>query len=233
MPPPAKAFDRRPLLAGLCYILAGALLSVLIAWTTSELGPNRVLTTANMGTLERDGLHLLVQSAQGAYWKLVRLIAQPDEAQARWLASHGGNEEVATPTVPKWALASMDSNAAQVKPGPAGAGAAVSVLAIGWPFVCLKGVQIRTVAGGTSSFADEGFIRLGRVGLCCLPLWPGLLLNSVIFGVMLLAVRQASRVCIRRLRGTSGRCPTCAYERRGLPPDAACPECGAPAPIAE
>jgi hypothetical protein len=32
----------------------------------------------------------------------------------------------------------------------------------------------------------------------------------------------------RRLRKRAGKCPMCAYDLKGLPEAAACPECGAP-----
>jgi hypothetical protein len=52
-----------------------------------------------------------------------------------------------------------------------------------------------------------------------IPLWP-------------LTVGCAATVCWLWLpraarRGRAGRCPTCAYDRCGLPEDAVCPECGA------
>lgn len=35
---------------------------------------------------------------------------------------------------------------------------------------------------------------------------------------------------LARRRGRPGLCPTCQYDRTGLPPGAVCPECGAAAP---
>jgi hypothetical protein len=229
MHPPTKRFEQRHWIWGICYVLAGALLSVVVAWTAVALGPNRVLTTANMGAVERDGLHLLIQSSREAGWATVRFLAFPDEAQARWATSHQGREEIATPTVPAWALSSLDSAATRLPPAASTSGATIAVSAIGWPFISLKGVQTRTTTGVT----NDGIIWLGpRFSMFYLPIWPGLLLNTLIFSAAVFAAHWSSRAIIRRRRRAKGRCAGCGYDRRGLTPDAMCPECGAAPTIA-
>jgi hypothetical protein len=49
------------------------------------------------------------------------------------------------------------------------------------------------------------------------PLWPFASALLILF---------ALPFTIRRLRRRAGRCTTCGYDRRGLTPDAPCPECG-------
>jgi len=39
-------------------------------------------------------------------------------------------------------------------------------------------------------------------------------------------VAEGAGFARRRLRSRRGHCPACNYDRRGLAPDAACPECG-------
>lgn len=52
------------------------------------------------------------------------------------------------------------------------------------------------------------------------PLWiPAGTSAAVLIPLMILSARR------RRLAGL-GRCPSCAYDRTGLPPGAPCPECG-------
>lgn len=60
------------------------------------------------------------------------------------------------------------------------------------------------------------------------PLWGGLAVNSAVFAagwavLLVVPLRVRAR---RRRRG--GCCPACRYDLAGLPPDAACPECGTP-----
>lgn len=66
------------------------------------------------------------------------------------------------------------------------------------------------------------------------PIWPGFLLNSAAFASLLFLVLRAPRAVRRAIRRRRGRCGACGYDRAGLAPHAACPECGAgpPAPAA-
>ncbi len=63
-------------------------------------------------------------------------------------------------------------------------------------------------------------------------LWPGFLADSLVFGAGWLALLAgpgfAIRFVRRALRRRAGRCERCAYDLRGLPRDAPCPECGRP-----
>jgi hypothetical protein len=60
------------------------------------------------------------------------------------------------------------------------------------------------------------------------PIWSGVLVNTALFALAwalaLYPVASLRRARRRRL----GLCERCAYDRRGLPPQAACPECGVP-----
>jgi hypothetical protein len=59
-----------------------------------------------------------------------------------------------------------------------------------------------------------------RDGINVVPLWAIMLVT----GVPALLLLSAAR----RLRRRPGHCHGCGYDRRGLPWDAPCPECGAP-----
>lgn len=67
---------------------------------------------------------------------------------------------------------------------------------------------------------------LDRFALPLLPLWPGFLLNTFFYALLLFALIRTPRVLRRAVRRRGGRCDRCGYDRQGLDPDAACPECG-------
>jgi hypothetical protein len=96
--------------------------------------------------------------------------------------------------------------------------------ASGVPFRCLRGKF-----GGITG--DTGFIQLSHprlasaLALPIIPIWPGLIANSVLHGVawtpLVLGIGYLSNY--RRRRSVKGLCPSCAYD---LQDTTACPECG-------
>ncbi|MEQ9097114.1 MAG: hypothetical protein RIE32_12720 [Phycisphaerales bacterium] len=68
---------------------------------------------------------------------------------------------------------------------------------------------------------------LHRFALPLLPLWPGFLINTLFYALLLFGAWRLPGVLRRALRRRRGRCVRCGYEREGLDPHAACPECGA------
>ncbi|MEQ9097115.1 MAG: hypothetical protein RIE32_12725 [Phycisphaerales bacterium] len=65
-----------------------------------------------------------------------------------------------------------------------------------------------------------------RTTLAVLPIWPGFLLNTLLYALLLFVPARIPRAVRRALRRRRGRCIRCGYDRSGLDPDAACPECG-------
>lgn len=59
------------------------------------------------------------------------------------------------------------------------------------------------------------------------PLWPGFVINSLLFASPWLAITMVPPALITRLRRRRNLCEACAYDRRGLALGAPCPECGA------
>jgi hypothetical protein len=62
------------------------------------------------------------------------------------------------------------------------------------------------------------------------PLWPGFLINTVFYGLILWLIICGPFVLRRLIRIKRGRCPKCGYDLRGAPPEVGagggCPECG-------
>lgn len=59
-----------------------------------------------------------------------------------------------------------------------------------------------------------------------LPIIPGLLIDSALYGGVLFGAAWLVHTGLRRLRLRPSTCGTCGYDHRGLPADAVCPECG-------
>lgn len=59
-----------------------------------------------------------------------------------------------------------------------------------------------------------------------IPIVPGVLANTGVFGTGWLVVLLAAGAMVRARRRRRGRCLACGYDRRGIGADAACPECG-------
>lgn len=101
----------------------------------------------------------------------------------------------------------------------------------GWPFRALAFTE-----------ADIDGPTLNRIDPADVPAWtsPGnsfeglplrilparFTLNTLVYAAALLATFELLSLARRRLRARRNHCPTCNYNRSGLPLHAACPECG-------
>ncbi|MFG0284143.1 MAG: hypothetical protein ACF8R7_06940 [Phycisphaerales bacterium JB039] len=105
---------------------------------------------------------------------------------------------------------------------------------VGWPFKALScSVRwqrqisnaniIYTVRGGVQLPRDADF---NPRALPLTPIWAGLLADVAIFGGLWLLGAWSVRAARRRWRMRRLRCAHCGYSVVGLPPGAACPECG-------
>lgn len=118
----------------------------------------------------------------------------------------------------------------------------------GWPFACFGCEEAfsRSDALALKAFRDGRFpshtpvvidpvfnlracysaFKVDKALLPLLPLWPGLLANTAIYGGAW-AVLIGGPILLRRwLRARRGGCPQCGYSREGLKVNAPCPECG-------
>lgn len=57
-------------------------------------------------------------------------------------------------------------------------------------------------------------------------LWPGFLINVLIWGTVWFALMHGWSVLRAKLRARGDRCIHCGYSRQGLPAGSRCPECG-------
>jgi len=58
------------------------------------------------------------------------------------------------------------------------------------------------------------------------PLWPGFIVNTLFYAIILWLLIPGPFVLRRVIRVKRGRCPQCGYDLRGQLPGAGCPECG-------
>ncbi len=98
----------------------------------------------------------------------------------------------------------------------------------GWPFYALQyreSMDERPKPGPLAAVYLRGIelpIAKGR-RIPITPVWPGLLLNTLLYGSGIAAVGAITRTAIRSHRRGRGRCPVCNYPLGMLK---VCPECG-------
>lgn len=84
-----------------------------------------------------------------------------------------------------------------------------------------------SLAGGLEIGPPRRRSHNDRFALPLLPLWPGFLLNTLFYALLLFIAWKVPGTLRRAVRRRRGRCERCGYDRGGLDPHAACPECGA------
>jgi hypothetical protein len=106
----------------------------------------------------------------------------------------------------------------------------------GWPARCLVGFyDHRTNRGSRQAWLIGRTWRYDLGGppgpgglpraLPLRPIWTGLLINSVFYGVLIGALMLAAAALRRRRRARTGHCPACGYDLRATDHER-CPECG-------
>lgn len=126
----------------------------------------------------------------------------------------------------------------------------IAFIRSGWPLHCLEGSIASTQPGTPEIDMGRPYPVVPARGLTCIhairahplggdlvpgtvpikPLLAPLIVNAAFFGALtacLLWVSVAAwKTAVRAYWASYGLCPNCGYERRGLPINSPCPECG-------
>lgn len=141
--------------------------------------------------------------------------------------------------VPAWAWRRLDPGRGVGWPGPDETSSA-QLDARGWPFVCLScSYSMETDATFSVVAVPQGAIRVaglaarkGRwsgtypAALPLRPIWGAFAANTGIYAATWWVLAMLPIAIRGRARLLRGRCAACGYDRQGLQPGAACPECG-------
>lgn len=108
----------------------------------------------------------------------------------------------------------------------------------GWPCAACYGWEAKWFSLEDFRLSDDGagiiemtMVRVDprrsrTLDVPYLPIWRGVILNSVFFGACWWGLFASIGGARRALRRRRGRCVRCGYDRTGLPQGAVCPECG-------
>jgi hypothetical protein len=217
----------------LSYLAIGAIIGVVVTWTIANALPDGKYANQMVRVFQRDGYCFVVQSARGAAGALVRFIPQPDEsAAAQWASdfradlTKAGSTIGPDVTIPQWGFSALDDKAVHIPVTSMRPYFGVTAFATGWPCLSTRCMLISDPTGAAPP--RIGILRIfrRRISLPYLPIWDGLLVNALFYGLAPFAIHSTWRAWVRRLRRSCGQCPQCTYDRHGLPPDAKRPECG-------
>lgn len=111
-----------------------------------------------------------------------------------------------------------------------------SIYDAGWPCRATWGWYCNDYSTDETLRPKVGFVSVPllnpdggwqRTAFPYLPLFPGLILNTLFYAAIWWGLLALPRLIRRTLRVRRGLCPRCAYDMRGLT-NAHCPECGPP-----
>lgn len=136
----------------------------------------------------------------------------------------GPNETLATAYVPAF-LRDVSQGVPNVRE--------VELRAFGWPMRCLSMHIVRAslptgtvwMGGVLPHGVYDNDPRSGMTAFPVTPIWPGLAVNSAMFGAVWWGVLWTVGEVRRRRRAGKGQCPACDYDLGGRLDDG-CPECG-------
>jgi hypothetical protein len=133
---------------------------------------------------------------------------------------------------PAWSIVRRGSPVEVVGKSVPGIGSLLE-RAAGWP---MRAVMERTSSPGIVPMRVPGHdltarIRRGGdpyddVALAFMPMWPGFLVDALVYGVVWFGVLWMAGRVRRGRRVRAGLCPVCRYDLKGLS-GGVCPECGA------
>jgi hypothetical protein len=218
-------------------IFVGAVLSLATAWALAALSDAPHSPHSFPDPVERAGRYLLVETWRraGRRWvgigatrdaELAKTATQGKRAFTEKRRDWGLGSDAA---VPNWALSAFDAAIAEA-PTESQEDADLIVVAAGWPWASVKSVST-TYVNPRVQVINRGEWDVGRglpsgLPLPYLPIWPGIVLNTLTFSLVPLAIGILFRTTQRWHRRRKGLCLCCRYNRAGLAADAKCPECG-------
>ena len=210
----------RPVKLLVCLLL-GAAISILVAWRCTIVG-DRDTTFQNLPTAETESL-----------WHEIVGPISPDHVL------HGNSGSAAGNT---WILLDQEPRIAPDIDAMPNDHSFISVVRrqTGWPLRCVECDRI--VRGNPLAFSKKHEFRgwlstppislltnRSQHGLPIRPLWTGLILNTIFYGMITWLVWSAVSRLRRRARLDRTRCPKCRYDLRAAEAKdgiITCPECG-------
>lgn len=105
--------------------------------------------------------------------------------------------------------------------------------AAGWPWLAVVERWSSTGSGSPTPIAamelslraTAGPNPLARTTLAFMPVWPGFLMDVMLYGLAWTVVIAGAILVRRKVRAAAGKCESCGYDSRGLK-CGVCPECG-------
>ena len=148
-----------------------------------------------------------------------------------WFARHPGNYAMATTVGASPSPAALGppprEPPARLTRAVRNAPETVVVISAGWPWHAAWGmVASDGVPGGVVERRGLIIVSIGAGGVAIpfLPLWPGLLGNTIFYATPILLLLTATRLHRRARRRRKNRCVACNYDLSGIA--GPCPECG-------
>lgn len=245
---------RRAAICLLCTLALalGAATTIALCWGIAAARPNNAAwfgqnTAGSFGFDRGDDLLLICQGRALAHRAVLVDVVTDRIEKSRFREFLNQSDRLNSGALPKWSRI-------EVSPGPEAQPAprmhptlglltpdrlSFVVNAYGWPALAMRGVKIETLpTGGPAQnpaldYPHSILLGQSRIALPASMLWPGFLLNSLVFAAtwlvaILLGGRAArslaARLCAARA-ARRGRCPACGYDLLG-DYSTGCPECG-------
>jgi len=215
---------RRTILAVFMLLVAGAVINVAVAWIGAAVN------IADTHTRAAAAKYAHPNTGQEAWWRItVYQSAMSTTFACYWWKDNlgRGTENDPAALLPHWAADMAQPNGDM--PSSFGGGFLQGgwLHASGWPcrsfYVRIEntsalGVRVQYgMAVGPRLQNGHGYLPLG-------PIWPGFVMNSLIYGGVLWVMWAGLLALRRMIRRQRGQCPACAYP---IGTSGVCTECGA------
>ena len=213
---------KRRIVAILLFLLAGAVMNVMVAWGCAALNPERVSEVPPLQTTQKEWARLAPPALQDR-----RIWARHDRAIGWEFIVIGTDWDKPV----RW----RDNRTLIIDE------LQCFLTRAGWPTRCLEGwflVSVRNTADSqsdvTGTRTDHSILyppaRIDGFEMCCpcfplRPIWPGFALNTIFYAALFWLGLRGPFALRRYLRRQRGRCLNCGYDLRG-DLAAGCPECG-------